>query len=64
MPSRPSHGPGDYRLRLHARGRDTAIEPAPDQITEVYLIPVLAGPGPGGAVLRQTEGYAVSAHAR
>ncbi|MBJ6636795.1 hypothetical protein H4K36_00360 [Streptomyces sp. DHE7-1] len=37
-------GPGDYRLRIHARGRDTAIDLAPDEVTEYYLIQVWPAP--------------------
>ncbi|MEU8470568.1 hypothetical protein AB0F30_22160, partial [Streptomyces sp. NPDC029006] len=37
-------GPGDYRLRIHARGRDTAIDLAPDDVTEWYLIQVWPAP--------------------
>ncbi|WP_432033699.1 hypothetical protein [Streptomyces antibioticus] len=53
-------GPGDYRLRIHARGRDTAIDLAPDEVTEWYLIQ--AWPAPAGAVtvLRQSDGYGAS----
>ncbi|MFD4828444.1 hypothetical protein ACFWPV_01075 [Streptomyces uncialis] len=29
-------GPGTYRPRVHARGRDTAIDLTPDDITEHY----------------------------
>jgi hypothetical protein len=28
LPTLSFHGPGDYRLRVHARGRDTAIDQA------------------------------------
>ncbi|GGO98754.1 hypothetical protein GCM10012280_63630 [Wenjunlia tyrosinilytica] len=32
------NGPGDYRIRVRARGRDTAVDGAPDDIVEWYLI--------------------------
>ncbi|WP_037821179.1 hypothetical protein [Streptomyces sp. NRRL B-3229] len=38
LPVLSFHRPGHYRLRLHARGRDTASTPTPDQITEWHLI--------------------------
>ncbi|MFJ3310887.1 hypothetical protein ACIPSA_49740 [Streptomyces sp. NPDC086549] len=53
-------GPGDYRLRIHARGRDTAIDLAPDEITEWYLIQVWPAPAQDAAVLRQTDTYGAS----
>ncbi|MDI1455686.1 hypothetical protein ACWDU8_12850 [Streptomyces sp. NPDC003388] len=53
-------GPGDYRLRIHARGRDTAIDLAPDEITEYYLIQVWPAPRQDTSVLRQTDGYGAS----
>ncbi|MGW7405928.1 hypothetical protein ACWGI9_19700 [Streptomyces sp. NPDC054833] len=53
-------GPGDYRLRIHARGRDTAIDLAPDEITEWYLIQVWPAPPQEAAVLRQTDSYGAS----
>ncbi|MCZ0991775.1 hypothetical protein [Streptomyces diastatochromogenes] len=57
-------GPGDYRLRLHARGRDTAIDLAPDEITEWYLIQVWSAPAQDLVVLRQTDRYGASARER
>ncbi|MFF8953515.1 hypothetical protein ACF09I_32630 [Streptomyces sp. NPDC014940] len=53
-------GPGDYRLRIHARGRDTAIDLAPDEITEYYLIQVWPAPRHGASLLRQTDSYGAS----
>ncbi|WP_333760790.1 hypothetical protein [Streptomyces sp. IBSBF 2390] len=50
-------GPGDYRLRIHARGRDTATDLAPDEITEWYLIRVWSAPAQDAAALRQTDSY-------
>jgi hypothetical protein len=58
------HRPGDYRLRVHARGRDTAIDLAPDQLTEWYLIQAWPAPAQAARVLRQTDGYSVSVRAR
>ncbi|WP_371583896.1 hypothetical protein [Streptomyces sp. NBC_01314] len=38
LPVLSFNGPGSYRLRVHARGRDTAVDLAPDEVTEWYLI--------------------------
>ena len=56
-------GPGDYRLRIHARGRDTAIDLAPDEITEWYLIQVWPASAQEATVLRQTDNYGASVRA-
>jgi hypothetical protein len=56
-------GPGDYRLRIHARGRDTAVDLAPDEVTEWYLIqvwPACVGPA---TVLRLRDAYGTSVRA-
>ncbi|RRR82655.1 hypothetical protein EHS43_16310 [Streptomyces sp. RP5T] len=57
-------GPGDYRLRVHARGRDTAIDQAPDQITEWYLIQAWPAAAQPARVLRQTDSYGASVRTR
>ncbi|MEU6351041.1 hypothetical protein ABZ896_17160 [Streptomyces sp. NPDC047072] len=64
LPVLSFNGPGDYRLRLHARGRDTAIDLAPDEITEWYLIQAWPAPIQQARVLRQTDGYGASVRAR
>ncbi|MEC4019443.1 hypothetical protein [Streptomyces sp. H27-D2] len=57
FPTLASAGPGDYRIRVHARGRDTAIDLAPDEITEWYLLQVWpAAPQPPRALLT-TSGH-------
>ncbi|MFE7271686.1 hypothetical protein [Streptomyces sp. NPDC057623] len=33
LPALSFNGPGDHRLRVHARGRDTAVDLAPDEAT-------------------------------
>ncbi|MGW4439112.1 hypothetical protein ACWELO_25685 [Streptomyces sp. NPDC004596] len=50
-------GPGDYRLRIHARGRDTATDHAPCEVTEHYLLQAWPAPAQGARVLRQTDRY-------
>ncbi|MEU7363344.1 MULTISPECIES: hypothetical protein [Streptomyces] len=57
-------GPGDYRLRVHARGRDTAIDLAPEEVTEWYLVQVWPAPAQDVAVLRQTGTYGASVRTR
>ncbi|MFD0312679.1 hypothetical protein [Streptomyces flavalbus] len=44
LPVLSSSGPGEYRLRIHARGRDTTVDLAPDEITEWYLIQAWSAP--------------------
>ncbi|WP_435279384.1 hypothetical protein [Streptomyces sp. 1222.5] len=50
-------GPGDYRLRMHARGRDTATDLTPTEITEWYLIQVWPAPARDAAILCRTDSY-------
>ncbi|MGW0513007.1 hypothetical protein ACWCPX_36685 [Streptomyces olivaceoviridis] len=57
-------GPCDYRPRVHARGRDTAIGLAPEEVTEWYLVQVWPPPAQDVAVLRQTDTYGASVRAR
>ncbi|SOD91544.1 hypothetical protein [Streptomyces sp. Ag109_G2-15] len=64
LPVLSFNGPGDYRLRIHARGRDTAIDLAPDEITEWYLIQVWPAPAQDVVVLRQTDRYGASVRER
>jgi hypothetical protein len=42
------HGPGGYRIRLHARGRDAAYDLAPDTPIEHHLIQVWPTTGDEG----------------
>lgn len=63
LPVLSFNGPGDYRLRVHARGRDTAIDLAPAEVTEWYLIQAWAAPAQDVAVLRQTDSYGASVRA-
>ncbi|MFF0836654.1 MULTISPECIES: hypothetical protein [unclassified Streptomyces] len=50
-------GPGDYRRRIHARGRDTATDHAPGDVTEHYLIQAWPAPAQDARVLRRTDSY-------
>ncbi|MGR4854883.1 hypothetical protein [Streptomyces sp. LARHCF252] len=60
LPVLSFNGPGDYRLRIHARGRDTAVDLAPDEVTEWYLIQAWPAPTQEGTVLRQSDTYGAS----
>jgi hypothetical protein len=57
LPALSFNGPGDYRLRIHARGRDTAVDLAPDEVTEWYLIQAWPAPAQEVTVLRQSDAY-------
>ncbi|MER6633514.1 hypothetical protein ABT301_35770 [Streptomyces sp. NPDC000987] len=60
LPALSFNGPGDYRLRVHARGRDTAVDLAPDEVTEWYLIQAWPSPTHEVKVLRQSDTYGAS----
>ncbi|MFH0180901.1 hypothetical protein ACIA6D_41700 [Streptomyces cacaoi] len=53
-------GPGDYRLRIHARGRDTAVDLAPEEVTEWYLIQAWPAPAGPATVLSRRDAYGAS----
>jgi hypothetical protein len=63
LPALSFNGPGDYRLRIHARGRDTAIDLAPEAVTEWYLIQAWPAPTQEVTVLRQSDTYGASVRA-
>ncbi|MER5942449.1 hypothetical protein ABT121_34685 [Streptomyces sp. NPDC001928] len=63
LPVLSFNGPGDYRLRVHARGRDTAVDLAPDEVTEWYLIQAWPAPATEATVLRQTDIYGATVRA-
>jgi hypothetical protein len=60
LPVLSFNGPGDYRLRIHARGRDTAVDLAPDEVTEWYLIQAWPAPAAPVAALRHSDNYGAS----
>ncbi|MFE2669263.1 hypothetical protein [Streptomyces mirabilis] len=64
LPVLSFRGPGDYRLRIHARGRDTAVDLAPDEVTEWYLIQAWPAPRQEAAALRLTDGYGATVRQR
>jgi hypothetical protein len=63
LPVLSFNGPGDYRLRVHARGRDTAVDLVPDEVTEWYLIQAWPAPAAPVTVLRQSDNYGASLRA-
>lgn len=57
-------GPGDYRLRVHARGRDVLPDGVPDKNpTEHYLIQVWPGPAAPEIVHKSSDRYGASVRA-
>jgi hypothetical protein len=50
-------GPGSYRIRVHARGRDTAPDIVAFEPAEHYLITVWPSPPAPEAVHKQTDRY-------
>ncbi|GGY50857.1 hypothetical protein GCM10010384_66030 [Streptomyces djakartensis] len=64
LPVLSFNGPGDYRLRIHARGRDTAVDLTPEEVTEWYLIQAWPASAQDVAVLRQRDAYGASHRAR
>jgi hypothetical protein len=52
-------GPGSYRLRVHARGRDqaNATVPVPEEPIEEHLLIAWPAPPADEAVLKQTDQY-------
>ncbi|MEI5100881.1 hypothetical protein RB200_23065 [Streptomyces sp. PmtG] len=56
LPPLSAQGPGPYRLRVHARGREVARDKACDEPTEDYLLLAWpAGATTGTVILRSSE---------
>ncbi|MBC6471159.1 hypothetical protein [Actinomadura alba] len=51
------HGPGHYRVRVHARGRDTAVDAVVFEPVEDYLIQVWPAPTAPQIIYKQTDEY-------
>ncbi|MEV0976576.1 hypothetical protein [Streptomyces sp. NPDC049915] len=64
LPALSFAGLGDYRLRIHARGRDSAVDLASDETREWYVIQ--AGPAAAQdiAILRATDNYGATVRTR
>ncbi|MGV9297908.1 hypothetical protein [Amycolatopsis sp. NPDC003676] len=57
-------GPGTYRVRVHARGRDIAPHSNADTPNEHYLISVWPAPEAPATVCKQTDKYGHEVRAR
>ncbi|MET7853093.1 hypothetical protein ABZU45_31775 [Streptomyces avermitilis] len=57
LPSLAAAGPGEYRLRVHARGRDIAVDLTTQDITEHYLIQSWPAPSAPLQLLRTSDNY-------
>ena len=63
LPSLASQGPGPYRLRVHARGRDTAVDQTVvDEAVESYLLQSWPAEHQDALLVRATDAY--GAHLR
>lgn len=63
LPSLASRGPGRYRLRVHARGRDTAVDrTVVDEVVESYLLQSWPAAHQEALPVRATDAY--GAHLR
>lgn len=65
LPSLASQGPGPYQLRVHARGRDTAVDQAVvDEAVESYLLQSWPAPHQDALLVRATDAYGAQVRAR
>ncbi|MFM9589947.1 hypothetical protein ACKI1J_14500 [Streptomyces scabiei] len=65
LPSLASQGPGSYRLRVHARGRDTAVDHTlVDEVVESYLLQSWPAPHQNALLVQATDAYGAQARAQ
>lgn len=65
LPSLASRGPGRYRLRVHARGRDSAVdETEGDDVLESYLIQSWPAPHQDAQLVQATDAYGAQIRAQ
>ncbi|MFJ1975305.1 hypothetical protein ACIO93_42560 [Streptomyces sp. NPDC087903] len=65
LPSLASQGPGSYRLRIHARGRDTAVDPTgADDVMEFYLIQSWPAAQQDALLVKATDSYGAQERAQ
>ncbi|MEU0250885.1 hypothetical protein ABZ192_42705 [Streptomyces sp. NPDC006235] len=58
LPSLASQGPGSYRLRVHARGRDRAVDQTVvDEVVESYLIQSWPAAHQDALLVKATDAY-------
>ena len=55
-------GPGSYRLRVHARGRDTSIDGTASEPFEDYLIVAWPSPQAPQTIYKETARYGAGWH--
>ncbi|WP_145830608.1 hypothetical protein [Streptomyces sp. T12] len=64
LPVLTPHGPGTYRVRVHARGRDTVPDGTVDEPVEEYLLIVWPAGHQPDEVHRQTDHYGAQLRAQ
>lgn len=65
LPSLASRGPGDYRLRVHARGRDRAVDQSMvDEVVEAYLIQCWPAPHQDARLVKASDAYGAQVRAQ
>ncbi|MDG9709431.1 hypothetical protein [Streptomyces sp. DH10] len=65
LPSLASQGPGSYRLRGHARGRDSAVDQTTvDEVVESYLIQSWPAAHQDALLLKATDAYGAQVRAQ
>ncbi len=65
LPSLASRGPGSYRLRVHARGRDSAVDQTTvDEVVESYLIQSWPAAHQDALLLKATDAYGAQVRAQ
>jgi hypothetical protein len=65
LPSLASQGPGSYRLRVHARGRDRAVDQTTvDEAVESYLIQSWPAAHQDALLLKATDAYGAQVRAQ
>ena len=57
LPVLTTAGPGDYRVRLHARGRDSAVDLGVTEPTEDYLVIAWPAPPAPEAIMKRSDQY-------
>ncbi|MFE7167117.1 hypothetical protein [Streptomyces sp. NPDC057616] len=65
LPSLASQGPGAYRLRVHARSRDSAVDQTTvDDVVESYLIQSWPAAYQDALLVKATDAYGAQVRAR
>ncbi|MFE1444413.1 hypothetical protein [Streptomyces sp. NPDC058739] len=64
LPSLASQGPGSYRLRVHARGRDLATGQTVDEAVESYLIQSWPAGHHDALVVKASDAYGIYRRAK